>query len=64
MARRERQSAVSDRKPLEKERTGEDQGEEAGADSCRCKEVSKKTPLELLKLMIDDLAFWKKGKHS
>jgi hypothetical protein len=27
---------------------------------CRCKEVSKKTPSDLLKLAINDLAFWKK----
>ena len=29
-------------------------------DSCRCKEVARKTPQELLKLMISDLAFWRK----
>lgn len=29
-------------------------------ENCRCKEVSKKTPMELLKLMITDLAIWKK----
>lgn len=29
-------------------------------EDCRCKEVSKKTPMELLKLMISDLAIWKK----
>lgn len=29
-------------------------------DSCRCKEASRMTPGELLKLMIGDLAFWKK----
>jgi hypothetical protein len=29
-------------------------------DSCRCKEASKMTPGELLKLMIGDLTFWKK----
>ena len=27
---------------------------------CRCKEVSKKTLPEMIKLMVDDLAFWKK----
>ncbi len=31
-------------------------------DTCRCKEASTMTPRELLKLMIDDLAFWKKEK--
>jgi len=29
-------------------------------DLCRCKEASKMTPGELLKLMIGDLTFWKK----
>jgi hypothetical protein len=33
---------------------------EGGEDSCRCKEVAKKTPKELLKVAIDDLSFWKK----
>jgi hypothetical protein len=32
------------------------------ADDCRCKEISKKTPRELLKVMIGDLSFWKKKK--
>ncbi|MDA8106219.1 MAG: hypothetical protein M0Z71_12680 [Nitrospiraceae bacterium] len=31
-------------------------------DDCRCKEMSKKTPRELLKVAIDDLSFWKKKK--
>ncbi len=37
----------------------------AAADTegiCRCKETSKMTPQELLKLMFSDLAFWKKTK--
>jgi hypothetical protein len=29
-------------------------------DNCRCKETSKMTPRELIKLMMTDLAFWKK----
>ncbi|MDH4231062.1 MAG: hypothetical protein OEW04_03415 [Nitrospirota bacterium] len=29
---------------------------------CRCKEVSKKTFPEMIRLMISDLAFWKKTK--
>jgi hypothetical protein len=47
---------------MEKEKTRKQ--EEGGPDeeSCRCKEVSKKTPTEMLKLMINDLAFWKKAK--
>lgn len=31
-------------------------------DSCRCKEVSEKTPSEMLRLMLHDLSFWKRGK--
>ncbi len=31
-------------------------------DACRCKETSAMTPRELLKLMVSDLSFWKKGK--
>ncbi|MGD0283524.1 MAG: hypothetical protein ABSB95_14305 [Dissulfurispiraceae bacterium] len=48
-------SGFSGKQPQEKE---EPSGQVA-EDSCRCKEASKKTPLELLKLMIDDMAFWK-----
>jgi hypothetical protein len=33
-------------------------------DACRCKEASQMTPRELLKLMVKDLAFWKKGKNG
>ena len=29
-------------------------------DNCRCKEVSKKSVPEMFRLMLDDLAFWKK----
>jgi hypothetical protein len=31
-------------------------------DDCRCKEMSRKTPRELLKVMIGDLSLWKKKK--
>jgi hypothetical protein len=40
---------------------------QAGAgkdDACRCKETSQMTPRELLKLMMNDLAFWKKEKKG
>jgi hypothetical protein len=30
-------------------------------DACRCKEVSKMSPRQLFKVMISDLAFWKKS---
>ena len=37
----------------------------AGADkddACRCKEASTMSPGQLFKLMVSDLAFWKKAK--
>jgi len=43
-----------------KESKEEKHVEQEAEESCRCKEASKKTPLELLKLMINDLSFWKK----
>jgi hypothetical protein len=47
---------------------GKERGDvHAGAghdDACRCKETSKMTPRELLKLMMSDLAFWKKAKKG
>ena len=48
-------------KPPEKEKPGKQETEE-GEDSCRCKEVAQKTPTELFKFMLNDLAFRKKGK--
>jgi len=33
-------------------------------DTCRCKETSQMTPRELLKLMMNDLAFWRKEKKG
>lgn len=33
-------------------------------DPCRCKEASKMTPGQLLRLMAGDLAFWKKEKKD
>ncbi len=38
---------------------------QAGADkddACRCKAASEMSPGELFKLMVSDLAFWKKAK--
>jgi len=37
---------------------------EGNEESCRCKEVAKKTPREMLRLMINDMAFWKKNKEQ
>lgn len=43
----------------------EDQHAAAHAhDACRCKEVSEKTPGELLRMMFSDLAFWNKMKKE
>jgi hypothetical protein len=35
-----------------------------GSDACRCKEASKMTPRQLLDLMLNDLAFWKKREKE
>jgi hypothetical protein len=51
------------KKPLQKKGKRSDP-EEGVEESCRCKEVAKKTPKELLKVAIDDLSFWKKTKKS
>ena len=53
---------TSDKKPDEEGKIAEQEAGDAGEISCRCKEVSKKTLPELLRLMIKDLAFWKKTK--
>jgi len=42
--------------------SGERKMDEGSEIECRCKEVSKKTLPEMIKLMISDLAFWKKTK--
>ena len=39
--------------------------ERAGTDdACRCKEASAMKPRELLRLMLGDLAFWKKANKG
>jgi hypothetical protein len=45
-------------KPLKKEHS------DKAEDSCRCKDVSKKSFTELLKLMVSDLVFWRKTKRN
>lgn len=53
-------------KTVDPGRPGKDEkAAEAGAgkdEDCRCRETSKMSPGELLKLMMSDLAFWKKMK--
>jgi hypothetical protein len=52
--------------PKEKQRGERKRGQQAAGrddeENCRCKEVSKKSLPELLKVVIGDLAFWKKEK--
>ncbi len=44
------------------EKKEERQAGNANDESCRCKETSALSPRELLRLMMHDLAFWKKEK--
>jgi hypothetical protein len=62
MMRQKQNYDSSDKRPDEKGTPDEQEAGEAGEITCRCKEVSKKTLPELLRLMIKDLAFWKKAK--
>jgi hypothetical protein len=51
--------------PDNRGRREEAEGAHAGHDeTCRCKETSKMSPQELLRLMMSDLAFWKKTKKD
>ncbi len=60
MTKYRRQTLHSNKGSREKEKIPEK--EAATEESCRCKEVAKKTPREMLGLMISDLTFWKKAK--
>lgn len=55
------QSVGSDKGPSAKEKPG-GKSQRDGDEKCRCEEVSKKGPIELLKIMLSDLAFWRKEK--
>ncbi|TAL23662.1 MAG: hypothetical protein EPN94_08950 [Nitrospirae bacterium] len=47
-------------KPSGEKKSG---GQETGSEeACRCKEVSKKSFSGLLKIMLDDFAFWRNKK--
>ena len=50
--------------PKKENKTSENQAGEDKDGTCRCKEASQMTPSELLKLMMSDLAFWKKEKKG
>lgn len=58
MTKHRRQSSNAKKVSREKEKVPEKDAK----PGCRCKEVAKKTPREMLGLMIDDLTFWKKQK--
>jgi len=62
MTEHQRQAGPVNR-PEEKEKPGEQETGEGDERVCRCKEVSKKTFSEMLKLMLRDLIFWKKTKE-
>jgi len=49
-------------KPAEDEIQGVDD-RSPGENGCRCKEAKGKTVTELLRVMLSDLAFWKKPHH-
>lgn len=58
------QKTVDPRSPGEEKKAAENQAGAGKDDACRCKETSKMTPRELLGLMFNDLAFWKKAKKG
>lgn len=60
MTQNRKQAAGPDKKHPGNNRSGEMQTNEGSEDNCRCKEVSKKTLPEMIKLMLKDLTFWKK----
>lgn len=57
-------SAGSGKEIVKEEKISEQKVNEGNEESCRCKEVAKKTPREMLRLMINDMAFWKKQKGN
>ena len=62
MTQHQRQADSPGNRPDEKKVPDERGKGEDGEIICRCKEVSKKTFPEMLKLMLRDLVFWKKTK--
>ena len=50
--------------PGKDEKTAESQAGAGKDDACRCKEASEMSPGQLFKLMVSDLAFWKKAKKD
>ncbi len=62
MTKQRKQTAGHDKKTLKDQTSAGNESEETVEDGCRCKEVSKMKPAEMLRLVISDLAFWKKAK--
>ena len=60
MTKQEQKTDGPDKNPVDKGKPDVNEAGDNGGEGCRCEEVSKKTPRELLKLMLSDLAFWKK----
>lgn len=58
---RRKRAAAGEKQRHEERHEKADPGHEDG-ESCRCKEVSKKSISELLKVAVSDLSFWKKTK--
>lgn len=56
--------AVDQDNPGKDSKTAGEQAGEGHDENCRCREASRMTPQELLKLMMSDLAFWKKPKKG
>lgn len=50
--------------PGKEKKAAENQAGAGKDDTCRCKETSKMTPRQLIGLMFNDLAFWKKAKKG
>ena len=62
MAKEQQPSGVQGKGPSEENgKKGGQIKEEVAEGLCRCKEVSKKTVPEMLRLMVSDLAFWKRA---
>ncbi len=64
MANYRKQTTHARKATREKGKVPGKEAESSNPESCRCKEVAKKTPREMLNLMISDLAFWKKAKGN
>ncbi len=50
--------------PGKENKVAERRSGEGKNDACRCKETSKMSARELLKVMLSDLAFWTKEKKG